>query len=187
MVYKNNKEPVVGIAIAVWKNSPSFFISVGSAMMQSYKNCKIKISDNYSGIEQDLIKQFTKFSDKDIQIYKHKKELDFLSHYEFCFRIMEDIDYLIVMSQDDELNSYAVENLMNKIKSDNYKWAYGSRISTEIKEDITILDYVKYLSSIRPFLSSKYRNVVTKSTYEFPFHSLMSYEKSLPIFVSAYS
>ena len=44
---KSKRKPSVGIVIAVWENNPNYLVSIGSAMTQSYCNCKIIISDNF--------------------------------------------------------------------------------------------------------------------------------------------
>ena len=160
------KEPLVSVAIALYKNSflDSLFETLSN---QTYQNIEYIIS-NDSPNDDEVIKFMKKMEDnfKIVKIYNHKPSLGARLNYDFCFDKSSG-DYFMRLDDDDSLlNNNHIEALVDRIQ-EGYDYVLAN---THI-----ILSKDKELIETKKEAQEVYKSCVTK----FDFARASIYENAM--------
>ncbi|MDQ0903915.1 glycosyltransferase [Paenibacillus sp. V4I7] len=116
-----DKKPIVTIAIPTYNRSSYLIKAIESALQQTYIEIEVIISNNAS--IDNTIEELAKFNDNRLVIINHKEKINMDENWNACLGIAKG-DYFMLLSDDDYLESTAIETFLEHFYSDDIGIVY---------------------------------------------------------------
>jgi glycosyltransferase involved in cell wall biosynthesis len=119
----SSTKPKVTIAIPTFNRGKFLAQCVESALNQTYSNIEVIISNNAS--TDDTLSQLTKYNDGRLILIQQKTNIGMVPNWNECLNIASG-DFFILLSDDDYLESNAIEEMINSFLSGKNEPSLGT-------------------------------------------------------------
>jgi glycosyltransferase involved in cell wall biosynthesis len=112
----------VSICIPTYNRSSFLKNAIDSALSQTHTNLEIIVSNN--GSNDDTEEVLLNFSDERLVVLNHEENLGMLFNFNYCLKAATG-EFFLLLSDDDILEIYAVEELLAGFINDSIAVSYG--------------------------------------------------------------